>query len=83
MGDGSAGAVRPVRLEDLGEALRRYRLPDAASEAVMTRSLERYGQMAPIVGSRKKPFGLLISLKGHTIRTHGNSLPVSGVTARR
>lgn len=49
MGDGSAGAVRAVRLEDLGEALRRYRLPDAASEAVMTRSLERYGQMAPIV----------------------------------
>ncbi len=49
MGDGSAGAARPVRLEDLGEALRRYRLPDAASEAVMLRSLERYGQMAPIV----------------------------------
>lgn len=49
MGDGSAGVVRPLRLAELGEALRRYRLPDAASEAVMTRSLQRYGQMAPIV----------------------------------
>jgi ParB-like chromosome segregation protein Spo0J len=44
-----ASAVCPVRLADLGEALRRYRLPDAASEAVMLRSLQRYGQMAPIV----------------------------------
>jgi ParB-like chromosome segregation protein Spo0J len=49
MGDWAAGEVRPVRLEDLGEGFRRYRLPDTASEGVMRRSLERYGQMAPVV----------------------------------
>jgi ParB-like chromosome segregation protein Spo0J len=49
MGDGTAGEVRPVRLAELGERFRRYRLPDACGEAAMTRSLERYGQLAPVV----------------------------------
>jgi ParB-like chromosome segregation protein Spo0J len=49
MGDWPAGEVRPVRVEALGESYRRYRLPDAAGDQAMARSLERYGQMAPIV----------------------------------
>jgi hypothetical protein len=28
---------------------RRYRLPDAEAETAMARSLERYGQVAPVV----------------------------------
>jgi hypothetical protein len=49
MVDWEAGAVHPVRLEILGEGFRRYRLPDPAGEGAMARSLERYGQMAPVV----------------------------------
>lgn len=49
MGEWLAGEVRPVRLQELGEGYRRYRLPDPAGERAMARSLERYGQMAPIV----------------------------------
>jgi hypothetical protein len=43
------GEIRTVPLAMLGESYRRYRLPDACAEAAMARSLERYGQMAPIV----------------------------------
>lgn len=43
------GEVRPLPLQALGEHYRRYRLPDAEAEAAMTRSLERYGQIAPLV----------------------------------
>lgn len=49
MGDWPAGEVRPVPVARLGESYRRYRLPDAAGEGAMARSLARYGQMAPIV----------------------------------
>jgi ParB-like chromosome segregation protein Spo0J len=49
MGDWPASEARPLRLERLGEGFRRYRLPDAAGEAAMARSLQRYGQLAPIV----------------------------------
>ena len=44
-----ADELRPLPLAALGEAYRRYRLPDEASEAVMGRSLSRYGQMSPVV----------------------------------
>jgi ParB-like chromosome segregation protein Spo0J len=44
-----AGEVRPLPVAALGEHYRRYRLPDAESEAAMARSLDRYGQIAPIV----------------------------------
>jgi ParB-like chromosome segregation protein Spo0J len=43
------GEVRPLPLEALGEHYRRYRLPDAEAESAMARSLDRYGQIAPIV----------------------------------
>ena len=43
------GEVRPVSVTTLGERYRRYRLSDPAAEEAMSRSLRRYGQMAPIV----------------------------------
>ena len=49
MTDWPAGEVRPVRVEALGESYRRYRLPDADGDRAMARSLERWGQLAPIV----------------------------------
>jgi ParB-like chromosome segregation protein Spo0J len=47
--DWPVGEVRPLSLTTLCEHYRRYRLPDAEAEAAMARSLERYGQIAPIV----------------------------------
>jgi len=49
MHEGDASAVRPLALEALGERYRRYRLSDPAAEEAMARSLQRYGQMAPVV----------------------------------
>jgi ParB-like chromosome segregation protein Spo0J len=49
MSDGEASAVRALALEALGERYRRYRLSDPAAEEAMARSLQRYGQMAPVV----------------------------------
>ncbi len=43
------GELRRVPLAAFGERYRRYRLPDAAAEAALARSLSRYGQMAPVV----------------------------------
>lgn len=47
--DWARGEVRPVALESLGQSYRRYRLCDVEAEAVMARSLRRYGQMSPLV----------------------------------
>ncbi len=44
-----AGTVRPLPVAQLGEHYRRYRLPDAEAETAMARSLQRYGQIAPVV----------------------------------
>jgi hypothetical protein len=49
MCDWEASAVRPLALEVLGERYRRYRLSDPAAEEAMARSLQRYGQIAPVV----------------------------------
>ncbi len=49
MGDGETSAVRPLALDVLGERYRRYRLSDPAAEEAMARSLQRYGQIAPVV----------------------------------
>jgi len=49
MSDWDASAVRPVALEALGERYRRYRLSDPTAEEAMARSLQRYGQIAPVV----------------------------------
>jgi ParB-like chromosome segregation protein Spo0J len=43
------GEVRRVPMPAFGEHYRRYRLPDAAAEAALARSLSRYGQIAPVV----------------------------------
>ena len=45
----STDEIRSVPLERLDERFRRYRLVDAAAERAVRRSLERYGQLAPIV----------------------------------
>jgi ParB family transcriptional regulator, chromosome partitioning protein len=44
----SAGAVRAVPLEQIGERYRRYRLSSPEAEEEMVRSLRRWGQLAPI-----------------------------------
>ena len=49
MSDWDAAEVRPLALEVLGERYRRYRLSDPAAEEAMARSLQRYGQMAPVI----------------------------------
>jgi ParB-like chromosome segregation protein Spo0J len=49
MSDGEASAARPLAVERLGERYRRYRLSDPAAEEAMARSLQRYGQIAPVV----------------------------------
>lgn len=41
--------IREIRLESLDERYRRYRLEDRPAERAMQRSLERYGQLSPIV----------------------------------
>jgi hypothetical protein len=45
----ATGEVRQIPLATFGEHYRRYRLPDAAAEAALARTLRRYGQMAPVV----------------------------------
>lgn len=52
--DWEAGETRPVGLEALGQSYRRYRLPDVEAEAVMARSLKRYGQVSPVVVCRRE-----------------------------
>jgi ParB-like chromosome segregation protein Spo0J len=47
--DGPALEVRAVPLGQLGERYRRYRLADASAERAMAQSLERWGQLAPVV----------------------------------
>jgi hypothetical protein len=44
-----AAEIRQVSLESLDERYRRYRLEDRSAERAMRRSLERYGQISPIV----------------------------------
>src|SRR5262249_12975080 len=41
--------VRPCAVTQLGEHYRRYRLPDPEAESAMARSLQRWGQLAPVV----------------------------------
>lgn len=40
--------ARPLRLTELGERYRRYRLADPRAESAMARSLSAYGQLAPV-----------------------------------
>lgn len=43
------GEIRPLRLESIDERYRRYRLVDRSAERALRGSLERYGQLSPIV----------------------------------
>src|SRR4029079_14525318 len=49
MPDWAPREVRVLPVDAFGLGYRRYRLPDAEAEAAMARSLERYGQIAPVV----------------------------------
>jgi ParB-like chromosome segregation protein Spo0J len=49
MGEWHAGDTGPLDVAQLAERYRRYRLPDPEAEAVMARSLRRYGQLSPLV----------------------------------
>ena len=49
MGSWPAAEIRAVRLESFDERYRRYRLVDATAERGLRRSLERYGQLSPVV----------------------------------
>jgi hypothetical protein len=49
MSDWQPGEVRVLPVDVFGLRYRRYRLPDAHAEAAMARSLERYGQIGPVV----------------------------------
>ena len=44
--------TRPLPLAALGERYRRYRLVDPSAEEAMARSLQRYGQAAPVTACR-------------------------------
>ncbi len=43
------GEARPIAIDQLGDCFARYRLPDESAELAMARSLERCGQLAPVV----------------------------------
>jgi hypothetical protein len=43
------GEIRSLRLESIDERYRRYRLADRSAEQAMRGSLERYGQLSPVV----------------------------------
>src|SRR5580692_8091074 len=45
----AVGQLYPVRLEELGDRFRRYRLRTSQAVQAMAQSLERWGQCAPIV----------------------------------
>ena len=49
MGPWPTVEIRAVRLESFDERYRRYRLVDATAERGLRRSLERYGQLSPVV----------------------------------
>jgi len=51
---GPALEVRAEPLAGLGERYRRYRLADAHAEQAMAQSLERWGQLAPVVVCRRE-----------------------------
>ena len=46
--------VHFLTLAQLGERYRRYRLPDPDAEAAMAGSLQRYGQLTPVVVCRRE-----------------------------
>jgi ParB/RepB/Spo0J family partition protein len=49
MADWHAGEVHLLAVAQLGERYRRYRLPDSGAETAMTGSVQRYGQLTPLV----------------------------------
>ena len=66
MSEWHTGDIGPVALTHLGEHYRRYRLPDPEAEADMVRSLDRYGQLAPLVvpsneSPVRSPIGVTLS----------------------
>ena len=48
------GQVTPVRLDELGDQFRRYRLRVPQAVQAMAQSLRRWGQCAPIVATLRR-----------------------------
>jgi ParB-like chromosome segregation protein Spo0J len=64
---GSAGVVRPVPREALGQRYRRYRLADPPAEEAMASSLRRWGQLSAVVACvRQQQLELLDGFKRWT-----------------
>ena len=61
-----SGGVIPVRLDELGDRFRRYRLRVPQAVQAMAQSLRRWGQCAPIVATPRdeRPQVLEASLAG-------------------
>jgi ParB-like chromosome segregation protein Spo0J len=62
MGAWDNAETRPLPLAALGECYRRYRLADPVAEEAMARSLQRYGQAAPVTACHN--FGQVELLDG-------------------
>jgi ParB-like chromosome segregation protein Spo0J len=64
---GNEGIVRPVRLDELGQRYRRYRLADPPGEEAMAGSLRRWGQLSAVVACvRQERLELLDGFKRWT-----------------
>jgi hypothetical protein len=64
---GNEGMVRPVRLDELGQRYRRYRLADPPGEEAMAGSLRRWGQLSAVVACvRQERLELLDGFKRWT-----------------
>ena len=60
MDAGDFDQIRELPLEAIDERLQRYRLQRPRAEQAMARSLERYGQISPIVVCRQEEVHVLI-----------------------
>jgi hypothetical protein len=80
MSDWESGEVRVLPPNAFQLRYRRYRLPDAEAESAMARSLERYGQVAPVVCLREEAPEVLDGFKRLTA---ARALPgIRGLSAR-
>ena len=84
MPDWEPGEVRVLPVDAFGLRYRRYRLPDAEAEAAIVRSLERYGQVAPVVVClREEAPEVLDGFKRLTAARAGDEKPVGPAAGGR
>lgn len=81
MVDWPDGEVRSLTVDRLGQRYRRYRLPDPEAEAAMIGSVQRYGQLSPLVVClREETFEVLDGFKRLAA---ARALGWTALTARR